>query len=406
VIPRSGHTANKDVYEIDADIYQRFPVLKQAFVTVGQKDTGQIGIMFSLGKMFETMALNIKECVPGKSRIDYAFDAGANAMNLILGAYGMPNSQFLRWDPLYIPEFLREKQLDADPSGLTTLVKKAAGLYGSDLVGITTLDSRWIYESDLLKLFVLADEGHPHETDKEFVIPHSVNRAIVLAVAMDMELIETSPQVPASTAASLGYSRMGITAVSLAEFIRSLGFTAIPCMNDTALSIPLAVDAGLGELGRNGLLITPEYGPGIRLCKVLTDMPLNTDKPVDFGINDFCRQCLLCAEHCPSGAISTGSQYFTGVCENNNPGVKKWYINAGECLRFWQKNGAGCANCIAVCPFSAGFEGSQCVKCIRCDTTNSCSLQAVAFLRAKHGYLKAPLWGTKPISTLLTRAEL
>jgi epoxyqueuosine reductase len=406
MIPRLGYTIDKSAYEIDSDVYQRFSVLKQAFVTVGREDTGQTGIVFSLEKMFKTMAQNITKNVPGKSRIDYALSAGGNALNLILGTYGMPNSQFLKWSPLYTPEFLSKNPLEADPSELTMLVKKAAALYGSDLVGITALDARWVYDSDLFKPFVFTDEGSPHETDNEFVIPRPVNRAIVLAVAMDNELTETSPQEPASTTTSIGYSRMGITAVSLAEFIRSLGYTAIPCMNDTALSIPLAVDAGLGELGRNGLLITPEYGPNVRLFKVLTDMPLDTDKPVDFGISDFCRQCLLCAEHCPPEVISTGSQSFTGVCQNNNSGVKKWYINAGECLRFWQKNGTSCSNCIAVCPFTAGFQGSQCLECVRCDTTHGCSLHVITFMRTKHGYLKATSWGNKPVSTPLTRTGL
>ena len=61
--------------------------------------------------------------------------------------------------------------------------------------------------------------------------------------------------------------------------------------NDTALSIPLAIDAGLGELGRNGLLITPEYGACVRLCKVFTDLPLEADRPVEFGLAEICQRC-------------------------------------------------------------------------------------------------------------------
>jgi hypothetical protein len=127
-----------------------------------------------------------------------------------------------------------------------------------------------------------------------------MNRAVVMAFAMDADLLEKSPSVDADTAASLGYSRMGIAAISLAESIRALGYKAVPAMNDTALSIPLAIQAGLGELGRMGLLITPEYGPAIRLAKVLTDMPLETDHPISFGVERFCLDCHLCADHCPS----------------------------------------------------------------------------------------------------------
>jgi len=94
---------------------------------------------------------------------------------------------------------------------------------------------------------------------------------------------------------------MGITDIALAEAIRMMGYNAIPCKNGTALSIPLAIDAGLGQLGRNGLLITPKYGPAVRIGKVLTDMPLVPDRPIDFGVTEFCQSCKKCAEHCPPG---------------------------------------------------------------------------------------------------------
>jgi epoxyqueuosine reductase QueG len=88
---------------------------------------------------------------------------------------------------------------------------------------------------------------------------------------------------------------MGFIAPSMARFIQELGYHAMPSGNDTALSIPMAVDAGLGELGRNGILITPKYGPRVRLCKVFTDLPLVHDKPVDLGVQAFCEICKKCA---------------------------------------------------------------------------------------------------------------
>lgn len=406
MIPRTCFPALGRGHEIDEKKYRRFPVHKQAFVTVGQEDTGKTGLFLSLEKMWTKMAEKIARNVPGHTRLDHALDIGANVLNLALGSYGFPNSQMLRWEPLFVPEALRGNPVHKSPKELTALVKDAARLYGSDLVGIAVLDKRWVYAEDLFKPFVFADEGEPRETEESFIIPETVNRAVVMAVAMNPELSARSPDVAASTAASLGYSRMAILAVSLAEYIRALGYTAIPCMNDTALSIPLAVEAGLGELGRNGLLITPEYGPCVRLCKVLTDMPLITDNPVNFGIADFCRQCLLCARYCPPQAISYEGQSFDGVCENNNPGVKKWFINATACLRFWQFNGTSCANCISVCPFYHGFEASQCLECVRCDTTSGCSLQYITHLRKKYGYLDYSNWGENPAWTPLARTGL
>jgi hypothetical protein len=89
----------------------------------------------------------------------------------------------------------------------------------------------------------------------------------------------------------LGYSRMAVTSGSLAEFLRALGYIGIPSGNDTALSVPYAIAAGLGEYSRMGLLITPEYGPRVRLAKVFTDAPLVPDRPIRFGVYEFCQKC-------------------------------------------------------------------------------------------------------------------
>lgn len=339
-----------------------------------------------LDKMLPKMMENMGRNVEGKSRSDYALALGSQTVNYILGTFGDQNAnkQFLKWATLFVPESLAKLPAQIDLDKLTSLVKDAATIYGSDLVKITELDKRWVYDRNIYKPFIFSDVEHPVETEEAFAIPNSVNRAVVMAVNMNKDLIRDSPNVAAQTATSLGYSKMGSLAVSLAEFIRALGYNAIPCMNDTALSIPLAIDAGLGQLGRNGLLLTPEYGACLRLCKVLTDMPLNIDNPIDFGVTEFCEQCLTCARTCPAGAISFGDRTFDGVCESNNPGVKKWYVDAERCLRFWQANGAACSNCIATCPFTTGFQPSQCLECERCVV--GCPLQAIMFQKRRREY--------------------
>ncbi len=396
MLPRSKLKKSKKPFEIDENMYMRFPVAKQAFVTVSFQDTGEIGYNLFMEKMMQNMIKRMMHGEEGRLQQHNALDLGANTLNLLLGQYGFPNFQFLKWAPLFVPEVLASRPVDIPEQQLTEMVKHAAGLYGSDLVGVADLDPKWIYSKDLFKPFVLTEGDKAEETEEAFLIPTKINKAIVMAVAMDDEMIETSPLVDASTATSLGYSRMGMAAVSLAEYIRALGYQAIPCMNDTALSIPLAIEAGLGELGRHGLLITPEFGSNIRLCKVLTDMPLIKDEPIDLGIAEFCENCHLCAEHCPSQSISYEKQSFEGVCANNNPGVKKWYIYGENCLRFWQENGASCANCIAVCPFTRGFESMQCVECVKCETKTGCALHVNTHLREKFGYLEVTNWGEKP----------
>jgi reductive dehalogenase len=145
---------------------------------------------------------------------------------------------------------------------------------------------------------------------------------------------------------------MAFTAGLLAHHIRGLGYKAIACGNDTACSIPIAIDAGLGELARNGLLITPEFGPRVRLAKVMTNLPLVPDKPIEFGVWNFCAQCEKCADKCPSKSIAYGEPTDKPNNISNREGVLRWPINAETCLAFWAANGTDCANCIRTCPFN------------------------------------------------------
>ena len=101
-------------------------------------------------------------------------------------------------------------------------------------------------------------------------------------------MLQSSPSGCASATVMHGYSRMGSSVVSLAQYIRGMGYTAIPAKNDTGLSVPMAIDAGFGEGSRMGMVVTPEFGPNIRIAKVLTDMPLIPDKPIEFGVQKFC----------------------------------------------------------------------------------------------------------------------
>jgi epoxyqueuosine reductase len=235
-------------------------------------------------------------------------------------------------------------KIDAsDPATVSRKVKRAARLYGASLVGICELDWRWLYSH------VSDDTSGEH---RPLEIPEEFRHAIVMAIEMDYALIQTSPTGGAAAATGLGYSKMAFVAGLVAQFIRNLGYQAIPCGNDTALSIPLAVEAGLGELGRNGLLITEKYGPRIRICKVFTDLPLVPDGPRFFGVEEFCRKCLKCAEDCPSRAISFGEKTTEALNISTNPGVLKWPVNGEQCFKYWVANRLDCATCIRVCPFN------------------------------------------------------
>lgn len=243
---------------------------------------------------------------------------------------------------------------------ITKKLKVAALFNGACAVGIAEMDEKWVYadvgstqEASRLqditntKVPVKGDEG-PIE------IPKSMNRVIVMLIEQDYECYTVNGiSMLNSAAASQGYSMMKYAAASVAAYVRDLGYQAIPCGNDTAQSIPQAIAAGLGEHGRHGLLISPKFGSRVRICKVLTDMPLNIDSPISFGAKEFCEKCELCATYCPSGCIPKGDSYsFDTFDINNQPGVEKWQVDQEKCYLYWTQAGVGCANCQSACPFT------------------------------------------------------
>lgn len=229
----------------------------------------------------------------------------------------------------------------SDPAQMSERIKNVARFYGADLVGTCKVDQRWVY-------------SHYFEraTGAYGVLDIPYKYAIVLGIEMDWEGIGQSPGFEASAATALAYSRMAEVAASLAKYIRALGYPALPSGNDTAQSIPIAIDAGLGELGRNGLLITPEFGPRQRICKVFTDLPLKADQPIDFGMQRFCERCHVCAQSCPAGAIRREERTTEPTSISNRMGILRWPVDVAKCYIFWQENGTDCANCVAVCPWA------------------------------------------------------
>jgi reductive dehalogenase len=249
------------------------------------------------------------------------------------------------WDKIFeyplVPPGLK---INTDnPAEVTDNIKKAATFLGACLVGVCKLDRRWVYSA----AYPLRDQkSMPNE------VPDDYQYAVVVAIEMDYKAIGCSPTSPSSAATGLGYSKMAFTAGLLAHYIRGLGYQAVACGNDTACSIPLAIDAGLGELARNGLLITPAFGPRVRLAKVLTDLPLVPDRPIEFGVWDFCVTCEKCAVKCPSQSIRYGQPTAKPNNISNREGLLRWPINAETCLAFWAANGTDCSNCIRSCPFN------------------------------------------------------
>jgi len=234
-----------------------------------------------------------------------------------------------------------------DSAAMTAQIKAVARLYGADLVGIAEINPLWVYS-----------HYFDQATGNYGPLELAYNCAVVMAIEMDFPSIRKSPGFAASAAVAKVYSNMAEVSSKLAKYIRGLGWEALPSGNDTTQSIPLAIDAGLGELGRLGLLLTPQYGARQRICKVYTNLPLVPDKPIDFGMQRFCETCQACAHACPVQAIPRGQRNYELTSISNRPGILRWHVDVGKCFQFWVSNGGSleglsdCANCVAACPWS------------------------------------------------------
>ena len=171
--------------------------------------------------------------------------------------------------------------------------------------------------------------------------------ALVFAVEMRYERVHQAPNVPITLESGEKYLQAAHMAVTIAAYIRSLGYEARAHVDGNyRLILPaLGYSAGLGEIGRLGYLIHPVYGARIRLGAVSTKLPLVKDRPYEFGVQDMCRICKKCASNCPAGAIS-----FSDV--RNIRGVYKWSTHQESCYRYWRKAGTDCGLCMRVCPYS------------------------------------------------------
>lgn len=268
-------------------------------------------------------------------------------------------------------------------------VKKAAKLFGAADVGIVDMKDakKWVYNNlsapnfkpepfdmpDGSKLFL---PYHPFNAAQDKFEAYGVNEkesdllkiagfepksCIVLLFAQDYDSIKAAPSDVSDATVGQCYSEMAEVAHQVAVFLRNCGYRALPCGNDTAVSVPLAIEAGLGEGSRMGMLIHEKLGPNLRIAKVFTELELEADKPVTFGVKDFCNVCKKCADACPGNAITSessrvvkkGDEYDTGkVNKSTMVGVEKWYVNAERCFSFWSFNETACCTCVAVCPYT------------------------------------------------------
>ena len=224
-------------------------------------------------------------------------------------------------------------------------IKKYAYLLGAEQVGICKIPPRTVYQDD--------PKGEPFECDYQY--------GIVFLIRKDAETISASHgdewvDGPVSWAL---YQRLAVISVTLARYIRTLGYPArASCMTNYVTQMPrLIVEAGLGEFSRMGIAVNPFVGATFKAACVLCDLPMEVDKPIDFGLQDYCGKCSICAQNCPVHAIPKGDKV-----EHN--GYVDWVHDRKKCALYCVNHPHGdiCQRCTKVCPFNRPNVGPDAFK--------------------------------------------
>jgi reductive dehalogenase len=228
-------------------------------------------------------------------------------------------------------------QIHNTPKHNTSYIKAFTHYLGAISVGITQLKPYHIY-------------SHIGRGTGEYGAPITLDHqyAIAFTVEMDHGIMQLAPEAPVVMESAHQYAEAAKIAITLGYFIRMQGYPARAHIdgNYRIIAPLVARDAGLGEIGRIGILMTPELGPRVRLGVVTTDLPLIPDERMDgTSMLDFCTFCRKCAENCPSQSISHDDR-------QEIDGALRWRINADTCFRYWNTLGTDCGICMAVCPFS------------------------------------------------------
>jgi len=269
-----------------------------------------------------------------------------------------PNVGFRSWkqisDLVSTPQELGMPKYEGNPEETAKIIKHVARNFGACRTGITGLDKRHVYRYECDgKETVFEPVEEPYETEHKRVIPEKCKYVVVMLVQMPREAFAQVPFPVGNSVPLFTYTRIDMLAGAVAEFIRKLGYTAIPSANDTASNIPLAIEAGLGELSRTDRLVNPAFGSMVRICKVITDLPMELDNRRCFGIVEFCKVCQRCAEACPAKAVNTEREpSFKAPGPWTNPGHKAWFGKSIQCWSYAKLTGGSCGICLSVCPWN------------------------------------------------------
>jgi epoxyqueuosine reductase len=211
------------------------------------------------------------------------------------------------------------------PEVLTSMVKAVGLKAGLSAIGITEYDPKYRFSD-----YAERDEEATHA------------RVVVCVLEENYAGMQSTPSIRHDNSTLHCISDLMKMQRKIGRVLNQSGYRChIHDYEGGAVTVPYAVQAGLGQLGLNGVLLTPAAGPRVRLAIISTDAPLVIDRPVDYGIPRICDNCRVCVRNCPARALSARRRSFRGV--------EKAKVNAQRCLPV-VASAHGCGICLKVCP--------------------------------------------------------
>ena len=229
--------------------------------------------------------------------------------------------------------------ITGNPLILSRHIKRLGYFLKADIVGICRLPEYAVYSHDML--------GKPIDIDYQFAI------VIVMRKEYETAKASTGSDWIGDSISFQAYQHLALVSQTMANYIRRLGYPASAqhpparAGRYQVLLPPLLLWAGIGELSRSGIILSPFLGLSYKAAAILTNLPLVPDKPIDFGLQDYCRHCLRCAELCPSKSIPKGDKVIYN-------GYETWKLDERRCTSFhiMNANGTFCNTCVKVCPWT------------------------------------------------------
>ena len=259
---------------------------------------------------------------PGKAmeRLEMAFTAERPEIKRVWG-------QRIAEQTRQIKDAESAEPATCEPSAdMTSLVKEEALRLGFDAVGVARFHRTYVYSNytGLVRyknLIVLALERPPEDFENEI---------------LSVDYMHTTQQLMHEGTASM---------LTLIAFLGARGYrgqvVAGPIGINMVKVLPYAEEAGLGQMGVNGQLLSPYFGSRWHPFALSTDAPLTPDGPRDFGIPKLCDSCQVCVRRCPGRAIPNVRVHWRGAYKNK--------LDVEKCVPMLMRY-ATCNICTKVCP--------------------------------------------------------